>query len=406
MASATGWPPRRIAAGARRHALLPLPLSLAGLVLLGPLAALQPAAAADAGKPPASAADAAPKSAVTASGLLAVAVQCQLLGEADGAPDGCGAGATFQPVFDYTPNDRWQVHVNLGIGAGNGVNDTTPFAVQPWSADLADETFQINGRDRSLILTAWGKHTVPLGPGRSLALTGGIIDASDYVDRNAYANDEYGQFMNSIFVNLVDTLAASYDYGAVARLDLGALALTGIVMNVGENDDGHSYTFFAGESELAVKNRLGDGTVRLMVLGTTPSFEPADGGEDLVSDDLVSQVSVSLSADHAIGEHLGVFFRGGWQSKNATVDFPHSVTGGVQLDGGLWGRTADVVGLGYGYLFGGNTGIRDASVIEAYYKAAVRDDLAITADVQFLSEVVAPEGPSGVILGLRGVFSW
>jgi hypothetical protein len=39
------------------------------------------------------------------------------------------------------------------------------------------------------------------GHGCFLRLTGGLIDATDAVDTNAYANNEYTQFMNQALVN-------------------------------------------------------------------------------------------------------------------------------------------------------------------------------------------------------------
>ena len=61
----------------------------------------------------------------------------------------------------------------------------------PWSADLEDDVKDINGRGRNYLLTAWYRHDFPITPNNTLSATLGLIDATEYLDTNAFANDEY-----------------------------------------------------------------------------------------------------------------------------------------------------------------------------------------------------------------------
>ena len=126
--------------------------------------------------------------------------------------DNLGRGALpFQPEFSFRPTEQDEFFVNFGFATGNGLNGKTDFNLAPWAADLEDDVKDINGRNRDYLLTAWYKHTFDLGEDNALGLTGGIIDATAYIDENAYANDEYTQFMNEALVNASNGFAPSYD---------------------------------------------------------------------------------------------------------------------------------------------------------------------------------------------------
>lgn len=66
--------------------------------------------------------------------------------------------------------------------------------LSPWAADLEDDLKDINGCGRDYLLTAWYRHGFSLAQDNRLNITLGIIDSTDFLDNNAYANDEYTQF--------------------------------------------------------------------------------------------------------------------------------------------------------------------------------------------------------------------
>ena len=109
-----------------------------------------------------------------------------------------------------------------------------------------------------------------------------------------------------------------------------------------------------------------------------------------------------LSFDQALGDHLGAFLRLTWTDHQDILDYRGLYTGGLQLGGGLWGREADTVGLGYGYLDGAETGISSTNVAELYYRFPANDFLALTADIQYMADAYdSGEDIAGWIFGLR-----
>ena len=121
-------------------------------------------------------------------GVLAGAFQYQdLRDEPDFTNTGRGA-VSFQPEISFKPSQKNELFAKLGFARGNALNDVLPFVIRPWAAALEDDVKNINGTSRDYLLTAWYKHTFEFGQKHSLGLTGGLIDATDYLDNNAYSN--------------------------------------------------------------------------------------------------------------------------------------------------------------------------------------------------------------------------
>jgi porin len=306
----------------------------------------------------------------------------------------------FQLEVNLHPDERNELFVKLGFAVDNGLNDISPWALTPWAVDLEDDVEDINGRSRDYLLTAWYKHTLLLGEDASLGATVGIIDATAYLDANVYANDEFTQFMNEVFVNAGPLNLSSYDAGGALELVSGPWSLNAVAMNLGENDDGNSFNFWGIQAGYAIATSLREGNYRLTVTGTSSDFLDPEGSEE------ESLLACGLSFDQELGETVGAFLRLSWQEEDAAVDYKALYSGGLDFNGRAWGRDGDNIGIGYAYLDGGNGDIDHSQVFEAYYRAALNEYFAITADVQYMSDdrdQVAPgqEDPQGWIFGLR-----
>jgi porin len=79
----------------------------------------------------------------------------------------------------FTPTDKDEIFAKFGFAGGNGLNEKSPFLLAPWAADLEGDVKDINGRSRDYLLTAWYKHTLQFAEDLTLALTGGIVDATE-----------------------------------------------------------------------------------------------------------------------------------------------------------------------------------------------------------------------------------
>ena len=181
-------------------------------------------------------------------GVLSGAMQCQVLSDDADSSDKCRGAVPVQPEASLRPTENDEFFIKFGFAAGNGLNSSdnrkrSPFALATWAADLEDDVKDINGRSRDYLLTAWYKYSFRLENNRSLGVTFGIIDSTDYLDENTYANDEFTQFMNEVFVNSAQSFLPSYDSGGVLEWGSERWYIRSVGMNIGENDDGNQYNF-------------------------------------------------------------------------------------------------------------------------------------------------------------------
>ena len=332
------------------------------------------------------------------NGMLAGVYQYQFLDDSGPEFDNTGRGAVpIQAEFSFAPTQSNEFFVKLGFAADNGLNDgSSPFYLAPWAASLEDDVKDINGRNRDYLLTAWYKHNFKITDDQQLALTGGIIDATDYLDENAYSNDEYAQFMNEALVNGPQGFLPSFDIGGAAEWESGRFAVKGVIMNVGENDDAENYNFYGIQLSYSMESELGEGNYRLIMNTTSEDFfNPAGTKKE-------SLRGLLLSFDQQMGENFGTWIRFGWAGDDAAVDWDSLYSGGINIIGSVWQRPADTIGLGFAYLDGGNMGIDNSQVFETYYRYVFNEYLATTVDIQYMEDSMEGGGSNdGWIFGGR-----
>jgi len=317
--------------------------------------------------------------------------------------DDTGRGAfVLQPEITFTLTDRDEFFAKFGFAAGDAFNDgTSPFALAPWAADLEADVKNINGRDRDYLLTAWYKHTFEFSDNNALGLTGGLIDATDYLDENAYSNDAYTQFMNEALGNGPNGFLPSYDIGGALEWEVGNVTLKGVVMNVGENDAGRDYIYYGAQVGFTLDSELGEGNYRILVDWTSEDFSNPDG------DKQEALKCALISFDQQLGEVLGAWIRFGRQNDSASVYCTDLYSGGIDINGTLWGRQEDNIGIGYAHLDGGNQDIDSNQVVEVYVRFVLNEYFALTADVQYMQDdYKIGEGPEGFITGVRGTVAF
>jgi hypothetical protein len=326
-------------------------------------------------------------------GVLAGAYQYQWV---DG-DDNKGRGALpLQPEISFRPTENDEIYTKFGFAVGNGLDGVTKFNMAPWAADLEDDLKDINGRNRDYLLTVWYKHIFEFEANNTLGLTGGIIDATDYLDQNAYANDEYTQFMNQALANAPYNFAPSYDIGGAVEWGFGNWDFTGVGMIVGENDDGNNYNFFAGKIGYKLTTSLGEGNYRLICQGTNEEFLNKNGTKK-------SRLAVILSFDQKLGEIFGAWSRFGWEDAGALVDYDYLMSGGLNITGKWYGRKNDNIGIGVAYLNGKND-FDYTQVAEIYWRVVLNDYFAVTTDLQYMKDKYQTanlEDVDGIIGGIR-----
>lgn len=337
---------------------------------------------------------------ISLGGVVAGAYQYQSVDAPPGFDD-TGRGAfVFQPEIGFALTDTDEIFTKFGFAAGNALNDATvsPFIFAPWAADLEDDVKNINGRNRDYLLSAWYKHTFTFNKAGKLGITGGLIDGTDYLDENAYANDEFVQFMNQVLTNAPNGFVPSHDVGGAVEWEFGQFTLKGVAMSVGENDDARSYQFYGAKLGYTVGTKLGEGHYRVNVQWTSKDFN------NITGDDLESKQCVILSFDQQLGEILGAWIRFGWQDDDAAIQVKALYSGGLDINGRLWRREQDNIGIGYAYVDGGNQDLDNAHVFETYVRFLLNKNVALTVDLQYQENKMKPgDSPSGFISAVRCV---
>ncbi len=287
-------------------------------------------------------------------GVIAGIYQYQSLSDAPGYESEGRGTLVFRPEVSFTPTENDELFAKFGFGAGNGLMEEgkSPFVLAPWGGDVQDDCKDINGRNRDYLLTAWYKHTFKFGEDHTLGLTGGIIDATDYLNENAFAHDEYTQFMNEALVNSPNAFLPSYDIGGAVEWELGAFSIKGAAMAMGTNGEKgefeEPYNFYGIQFGYTVDFGLGEGNYRLLVDTTSSDFTNVAGTKK------ERMTCTLISFDQQLGEILGAWIRFGWHlDDKAALVCKDLYSGGLNIGGNLWGRENDNIGIGYAHLRGG-----------------------------------------------------
>lgn len=366
--------------------------------------------------------------ALTLSATLALGAQCQKVSSLEDTDNICRGGMTFIPQLSFTPTEQDQIFLQFDFPLGKALNTTTPFVLAPWAANLENDVLDINGTGRNYLQVAWYAHRFQLGEEQRLQVTGGILDAGAYQDDNAYANDELLQFMNAAFVNSYSAYLPNFSGGGALVWELQDWTLSALALDAGKNDLGNHFNYFSAGAAYHLQTALGEGHYRLMLYTTSHGFP--DGAE------LEQQEGGVLSFDQELNPVLGAFLRLGWARDRPGVEYVGRYTGGINLKGRLWGREDDNIGLALGYLEGPGwnqdlasgeqrggqariavmglsepssleLNLESTKVLEAYYRIVINDELALSADVQYMRDAYRQgQAVAGWIFGIRGVASF
>ena len=313
----------------------------------------------------------------TADILIAGAYQAV---NADGTDDPDGHAVPAQVELNWKISEKSQLYTKLGFAQGNGLNDDSPFNIDPWGATLEADVKDINGTGRDHLLTAYYRHTFLNEEDQHFDIALGIIDGAEYLDLNAFSNDEYTQFMNSVMVNAPNIFIPSYNPGVGAVWGKGAFSARFAYMRLKENNDGNEGDYVAFELDYLISTRLGHGQYRVTLAHTDKSYF------DIEDDGMVSRRAIVFSFDQQLGDGIGAFTRLGLQDEKASIDYKSIISGGLQFEGDIWGRADDTLGIGLASLQGGNEDISRSRVLEAYYRVAYNDVFAATADIQYMDD--------------------
>jgi porin len=190
-----------------------------------------------------------------------------------------------------------------------------------------------------------------------------------------------------------------------------------------------NYIFYGLQLAYHFNTRLGSGNCRLVYdsILSNSMDQSTEGGNHIKR--------WIISIDQELGQSLGAFIRISGLKDNALVlgSSAGRYTAGLTIKGSWWGREQDNIGIALGYLFGPNRNATPemvgggqaavaslaasadlpelarlidgrSQIFETYYRLAVSDSLALSADIQYMLDQYRMGGRvEGWILGLRAV---
>ena len=278
-------------------------------------------------------------------------------------------------------------------------------------------------------------------------LTLGFLPPLDIFDNNLYAHDPRTQFMN--WCNMTH---CAFDYAADARGNSWGVALEYYrddwVLRFGQfmqpilaNQlplDGAFFKHFGQNFEIEHAHQLGGqpGKLRLLAFRNTAvmggyddalNYAAANGGVPDTANTLQERqkYGVGLNLEQAITPTLGLFSRAMWQDGGsdtyAFTEVHRSLTAGLALNGALWGRERDTLGVsvihneisdaykrylkagGAGFFIGdGALNYSPEQILETYYSLNMSHNIWLTADYQYMRNPAynADRGPLSIV-GVR-----
>jgi porin len=158
--------------------------------------------------------------------------------------------------------------------------------------------------------------------------------------------------------------------------------------------------YYAAQLGYTLEGDQGAGNYRVYGFMTSVDFVDA-----VQLDEYQRLQGLGISADQQVTEHFGLFARLGWQDDAAAVDHNQLYSGGVNINGGIWGRSEDEIGIGYAYLKGAEgSGLEKTQAFEAYIKIKFLAYADFTTDIQYISDkgsIKNSVSPEGRIIGVR-----
>lgn len=311
--------------------------------------------------------------------------------------------ASLDFSISFKPYEQGEIFTRASFAKGDGLKTVSPFMLSPNADDLLNDLKNINGHSRDHLLELWYAHIFELNKDTFLRITGGIIDSTSFIDDNAYANSELRQFMNQALVNNPIANRPTYDLGIAFEFEWDKLNLRLLGMR-SKNDIEKNFHIAVLQIGYKLDTALGEGNYRFYTYITDRKFLGWDEGS------YKSLKGVGISFDQEIIKNvLGAFFRAGLQNDTVKIDYNGMFSFGLNLNGILWGRKEDEIGIGYAYLKSPtkNDDLKHSQVFEGFIKLKLFSHKTlgsdITFDYQYLRDTArdSQKTISGNIFGIR-----
>jgi hypothetical protein len=320
-------------------------------------------------------------------------------------PDGAGFVADLELTF--SPIEGSEMLLRIHAGEGDGA-DRELEAEGALFADLNTLNDDNPGDDGLRLLDVFYTHAFL---DEKFFFSIGKTEPLAFVDDNAFANDEYAQFVGKPLVNN-PVLDSENEYAPLVALrarPAEAFALTLVLQSssrplLDEEQQKSSFDnifdkpFLAGQ--LAFSPALGDHEGNYRIYGWAQTYDHPK----LTGDGSKEGWGIGLSLDQEIHEKVGLFARFGYQNEEV-YEVPWFWSAGTQIKGLLPVREEDELGMGVAGLHANKDLQNDGTELhlEAYWRVAFGEHFALSPDIQYVINPLGDHDNDGVVAGmLRG----
>lgn len=237
----------------------------------------------------------------------------------------------------------------------------------------------------------------------------GYLDLTSDFDTNAYANDEYCQFLSDAFVNNLTFECPANALGGQLWFEPNDKWCFGVGYSESDRDCVEMFSRGVAIAEVDRRVKIGEleGTYRGYF---TTNFTPRES-LDGTRDDLVND-GWGLSFDQEISKYVGLWGRYGRQNGEC-CEFDRALTAGFELHSFSEERPDDILGFGYGITYVSdefaalNEGAVDENHFELYYSFQVNKYFSATPSLQWI-DGVGGDGDAEVVWapGLRATVAF
>jgi hypothetical protein len=247
---------------------------------------------------------------------------------------------------------------------------------------------------------AWYSYSVP---SKKVVLSAGVLDPSQSIDTNRFANDETKAFLGALFA-FSPTVATprQHPVGIKAEMFFNSKLDLAIFASDAEGVFDTALNSFFTSAQLNFK-AVPDGNYR--VFGWFNGLEhiswsnPSETGKN--------NYGFGISIDQNLSKTVGMFARYSWQNPNvhlSDVDYSlnHAWSAGLSIIPINWGRLKDTIGLALGQILPSveyknacDMKARIETHYEVYYKVSITDNFSITPDIQLVTNPFGTDADGG-----------
>ena len=274
--------------------------------------------------------------------------------------------------------------IHCESGNGQGVEDTLKvFSNVNRDTDDSDNAVSIT--------EAWYEYAFSsLG----FTITAGMLDPTVYIDTNEYANDETSSFLGHIFRN--SAIIPFPDNSAAIRASaiLYDIVSFDLLAQSGEEDaENIGSDFFYGiQMNITQEFFRKKGNYRFI---TWLDKRPYIRWDDATQNNKTGR-GFGLSFDQEITAGFGVFARYGITDNDTyrggeTFSLENDISYGISLSGNTWGRSDDILGIGYGTIVPSNKYKEENNMIaknenhaECFYNLNITDYMSLSPMVHII----------------------